>query len=206
MSLTGETKFFIGIIGATALILIGAVVIFSRPSKEVSPEVLSSNTSWATGSANPKATLVEFSDFECPSCAQAFPEVIRTVQKYKDDLRYVYRHFPLPKHANARKAAEAAEAAGVQGKFWEMHDLLFQNQSNLSEDNLLNLANKLGLDVAKFSEELKSGKFTQTVDKDIADAIKLGINSTPTFYLDGKKLKLFSYSDLEKEIQKALNN
>ncbi|MEK7166597.1 MAG: thioredoxin domain-containing protein, partial [Patescibacteria group bacterium] len=127
MKLTSETKFFIGVIIVTVAILGSAIYFFSRPPKTVSSDVLIPQEVWATGSATPKITLVEFSDFECPACGAAYPVVKKVTETYKDDLRFVFRHFPLAQHKNARFAAQAAEAAGAQGKFWEMHDLLFKN-------------------------------------------------------------------------------
>jgi protein-disulfide isomerase len=205
MKMTGETKFFIGIIIFTLAIIVGALVMFSKPPKEVSLETLVPESVWATGSATPKATLVEFSDFECPACASAHPIVKSVVEKYSSDLRFVYRHFPLEQHPNAQAAAEAAEAAGAQGKFWEMHDLLFQNQASLSPDIINGLAVELSLDMDKFASELNQGTYRDRVNKDKIDGQTLGIDSTPTFFLNGKKLQLFSFADLDSEVQKAIN-
>lgn len=202
--MTGETKFFLGVIIATVVILIGAIVVFSKPPKEVAVDVLVSDTAWATGSAEAKATLVEFSDFECPACGQAYPVVKQVVEKYKDELRFVFRHFPLDQHPNAFLAAQAAEAAGAQGKFWEMHDLLFDNQANLSQDVINGLAVELKLDMDKFTKELSDGTYAQKVRDEVSDGVALGINATPTFYLNNKKLSLFSFNDLEEEIGKVL--
>lgn len=204
MTLSGETKFFIGVIVTTLIIVVGAVVFFSKPAKEVSPEVLVASDSWATGSATPKVTLVEFSDFECPACGAAHPIVKEVVAKYADQLKFVYRHFPLAQHASAQKAAEAAEAAGAQGKFWEMHNSLFASQANLSNDEYQRLATELKLDTEKFRQELEAGTYAAKVQKDMSDGVALGVNSTPTFFLNGKKLNLFSFADLETEITKVL--
>ncbi len=205
MKMTGESKFFIGIIIFTVTILVGALMVFSRPPKEVPLETLVPQDVWATGSANPKATLVEFSDFECPACATAHPVVKQLMEKYRSDLRFVYRHFPLQQHPNAQIAAEAAEAAGAQGKFWEMHDLLFANNTTLSQDVINGLGLELSLDMEKFTKELSSGKYKDKVRKDVNDGQILGVDATPTFFLNGKKLKLFSFADLDTEVVKALN-
>lgn len=205
MKMTGETKFFVGVIAGTLALLIGAVVFFSRPAKEVPLETLVPKDAWVAGAADLKATLVEFSDFQCPACGTAYPIVKEVAEKYKDELRLVYRHFPLESiHPNARRAAEAAEAAGVQGKFWEMHDQLFKNQANLSQETINGIALDLKLDMDKFTTELTNGTYSAKVQKDIDDGNTMGINSTPTFFLNGKKLSLFSFSDLETEVKKAL--
>lgn len=204
MKLSGETKFFVSIVILTVVILIGAVFFFSKPAKEIPVETLVSVDAWATGSATPKATLVEFSDFECPACGAAFPVVQQVVEKYKDQLKFVYRHFPLDQHPNAKRAAEAAEAAGAQGKFWEMHDLLFKNQTSLSADAINGLGIELKLDMEKFTKELTDGVYKNKVQKDQTDGVALGINSTPTFFLNGKKMSLFSFDDLDAEVKKVL--
>lgn len=204
MKLTGETKFFIGVIVATILILVGAVVFFSKPPKEVPLENLVPESAHATGSAQAKVTLVEFADFECPACGASFPVVKQVTEKYKEDLRYVFRHFPLDQHKNARRAAEAAEAAATQGKFWEMHDSLFKNQTSLSPETINGLGIELKLDMDKFTKELTDGTYKDKVQSDVNDGVALGVTSTPTFYLNGKKLNLFSFADLETEVKKAL--
>jgi len=204
MKLTGETKFFIGVIVLTVTILVGAVVMFSRPPKEVPYETLVPESAWATGSANPKATLVEFSDFECPACGAVHPVVKQVVEKYPNDLKFVYRHFPLQKHNFAQIAAEAAEAAGAQGKFWEMSDLLFKNQSSISQDIINGLALELKLDMEKFTQELNQGTYKNKVNQDLLNGQALGVDATPTFFLNGKKLQLFSFADLDTEVGKAI--
>lgn len=205
MNISGETKFFITIAITTVIILVAAVIFFSKPPKEVPLETLVPQEVWATGSANPKATLVEFSDFECPACASAQPFVKKVIEKYQDNLRFVYRQFPLFQHKNARFAAESAEAAGAQGKFWEMHDVLFKNQQNLSRETINGLGIELKLDMEKFTKELAEGKYKEKVEKDISDGIQLGVNSTPTFYLNGKKLALYNFDQLDSEIEKVIN-
>lgn len=205
MKMTGETKFFIGIIAFTVVILVGALVMFSRPPKEVPLETLVPQDAWATGSATPIATLVEFSDFECPACASAHPVVKQVVEKYANDLRFVYRHFPLQQHPSSQIAAEASEAAGTQGKFWEMHDLLFENNTNLSQDVINGLGLELSLDMEKFTQEISNGTYKDRVTKDATDGQALGVDATPTFFLNGKKLSLFSFADLDTEVGKAIS-
>lgn len=204
MNSSSETKFFLGVILATVVTLAVAVFYFSRPPKEVSLETLIPQDAWATGAAEPKATLVEFSDFQCPACATAYPVVKKVVETYKDDLRFVYRHYPLDQHQFSKKAAEAAEAAGAQGKFWEMHDALFTNQQNLSPESINGLGIELKLDMERFTKEMTEGTYLAKVGKDIKDGTSLGVNSTPSFFLNGKKLSLFSFADLETEVKKAI--
>ena len=207
MKLSGETKFFAGVIIVTVILLVGAIALFSKPVEEVQVlgEKLVTESAWATGSATPKATLVEFSDFECPACGAAFPIVKQIVEQYKDDLKFVFRHFPLDKHKNARLAANAAEAAGAQGKFWEMHDLLFKNQTNLSQETINGFAIELKLDMDKFTKEMTDGTYNQKIQKDVDEGTSLGVNSTPTFYLNGKKLDLFSFADLKTKVETAIS-
>lgn len=204
MKMTGETKFFMGVIVATIAILVGAIFFFSKPPKEVPLETLVSQDAWATGSATPKVTLVEFADFECPACGAAYPFVKQVIEGNQDNLRYVFRHFPLEQHKNARLAAQAGEAAGAQGKFWQMHDLLFKNQTNLSQETINGLGIELSLDMEKYTQELSKGTYMAKVDKDIADGKTLGVDSTPTFFLNGKKLSLFNFTELKTEVEKAL--
>lgn len=205
MNLSGETKFFAGIVIATIAVVVGAAVIFSKPPKPVSSALLVPENAYATGSADAKVTLVEFSDFECPACGSAHPTVKQLVEKYKDQLKFVPRDFPLEQHKSARYAAEAARAAGAQGKYWQMHDALFENQNDLSQENIASLAAKMTLDMDKFSKEMNEGTYKAAVQKDIDDGVALGINATPTFFLNGVKLNLFNFAQLGDEIEKALS-
>lgn len=176
----------------------------AQTAQTVDQSVLLTEGTNSIGEATAAATLVEFSDFQCPACAAFYPIVKQLKAKYGADLRVAYKHYPLPQHTFAKKAAEAAEAAGEQGKFWEYHDVLFDNQENLKIEDLKKYAADLGLDTAKFNEALDSGKFTKKVEADEALANKLGINSTPTFYLNGKKLVIREGTDVEKAIKEVL--
>lgn len=155
---------------------------------------------------NPKAvvTIVAFTDFECPGCARQHPVLERIVSEYKDQVRLVVRDFPLSQHANARKAAEAAEAAREQGKYWEYAAVLFRNQSALGVDKLRQYATELGLDRTKFDASLDSGKFMEKVQRDLFDGRKLGINGTPTLYINGKRLADNSYENLKSAVESAM--
>jgi protein-disulfide isomerase len=130
-------------------------------------------------------TLVEYGDYECPHCGAAHPIVKQLQETMAGELRYVYRHFPLTQiHPHAQAAAEAAEAAGTQGKFWEMHDLLFAYQDSLDEGNLLRLAALLELNQTRFFYDLKERKFEARVREDFMSGVKSGVNGTPTFFIN----------------------
>ncbi|MHB8626404.1 MAG: DsbA family protein [Aggregatilineales bacterium] len=136
-------------------------------------------------------TLVEFSDFQCPFCEQFFLQTEKALlQKYQGKIRFVYRNFPLSDiHPYAQSAAEAAQCAYEQNKFWEYHDLLFQNQAQLGQDNLyLSDAKQLNLDLTAFTACLNSHKYAEKVQNDYGEGVALGINGTPTFFVNGRIL------------------
>ncbi|WP_426753517.1 thioredoxin domain-containing protein [Myxococcus sp. Y35] len=144
----------------------------------------------ATGAAkggpeNAPVTIVEFSDFQCPFCGRANPVLAQVQQEYGDKVRIVFRHFPLDFHKEAPKASEASLCAQDQGKFWEMHDLLFANQQALGVDNLKKYAADLKLDTAKFNACLDSGEKAAIVQKDLADGKQAGVSGTPAFFING---------------------
>lgn len=151
---------------------------------------------WVTGAKDAKVTLVEYADFQCPACAAYHPFVKSLLSENPDSLRVVFRHFPLTNiHPNALSAAHAAEAAGAQGKFWEMGDILFAKQEEwASSDNATDLfkgyANELGLDVDKFASDMDSDIARESVTSDLASGNQAGINSTPTFVLNGQRVIL----------------
>jgi protein-disulfide isomerase len=156
------------------------------------------------GNAAAPVTIVEFTDFQCPSCAAAQPALDKLVAEYGDRVRLVVRDFPLDIHENARKAAEAAEAARAQGKYWEYTALLFANQKALSVDKLKEYALRAGLDRQKFDAMLDSGQFADKVQRDYADAVALGVGSTPTFFVNGRMTNDRSYEGIKAAIEKAL--
>jgi protein-disulfide isomerase len=156
------------------------------------------------GNPNASVTIVEFTDFQCLSCAQQHPVLERIVSEFGDRVRLVVRDFPLSQHANAPKAAEAAEAAREQGKYWEYVMVLFRNQSALEVDKLRKYASELGLDRARFDASLDSGKFAEKVQRDVLDGRRLGVNGTPTFYVNGKRVSDRSYESLKATIEAAL--
>jgi protein-disulfide isomerase len=128
--------------------------------------------------------LVEFADFECPFCGQATGVVEDLRRRFGDELRYVFRHLPLAEiHPHAELAAAAAEAAGAQGRFWEMHDVLFEHQGELELEDLLGYAGQLDLDVEQFARDLNDGKFMAHVRDDAFSAEESGARGTPTFFI-----------------------
>jgi protein-disulfide isomerase len=158
----------------------------------------------AKGNSKAVVTIVEFTDFECPSCAKQHPVLERIVSEFKDQVRLVVRDFPLSQHANARQAAEAAEAAREQGKYWEYVAVLFRNQSALGVEKLRQYATDLGLDRAKFDASLDSGKFAEKIQRDVFDGRKLGISGTPTLYINGKRIADNSYESMKSTIEAVL--
>lgn len=203
MHLTGETKIFLGIIIASIILLAGGIFFFSRPTPSFSRDELLPKDTFIRGSASASAYLVEFSDFQCPACLAFKPAVDTIVKTYGDKLTFGYRHFPLPQHQFGQKAAEVAEAAGEQGKFWEMYEFLFANQNNFSEQ-LLTTASVSGLDRKKFEESLTAAKFKDKIQRDMNDGNRFGVNATPTFFLNGRKLELATFEDLKKEVEQVM--
>jgi len=137
------------------------------------------------GGENAEVEIVEFSDFECSFCSRAVSTVKQILSEYGDRVRIVYRDFPLGFHANAQKAAEAAECADEQGRFWEYHDKLFENQRSLGVANLKRYASELGLDTPAFDECLDSNAMADEVKADFADGQAAGVSGTPTFFVNG---------------------
>jgi protein-disulfide isomerase len=139
---------------------------------------------------NPDAPieLVEYGDFECPFCGQAYDSVKAVQAALGDDLRFVFRNFPLAQaHPHALAAAQAAEAAGLQGRFWEMHDVLFEHQDMLDEANLLRFAAALGLDMERFARDFASPEVAAKIRADFLSGARSGVNGTPTFFVNGER-------------------
>ncbi|HAT68757.1 MAG TPA: hypothetical protein DCS20_04035 [Candidatus Yonathbacteria bacterium] len=155
-----------------------------------------STSDWTKGAteATKKAELVEYSDFQCPACGMYYPIIEKIVADNKDTLAFTYRHFPLGQHKNALPAAYAAEAAGLQGKFWEMHEMIFKSQSEWSEIDTAEatfegFATELGLDIARFKTDRDAQTTKDAVAHDKETGLRSGVNSTPSFYLNGKKME-----------------
>lgn len=167
---------------------------------------------WVYGTTTPKLTLIEYSDFQCPACLVFFPIVERITVEYADKLQFVYRHFPLPQHEQAKPAAYAAEAAGKQGKFFEMYREIFVRQrdwvDNKDADKIFSTyASSLGLDMSAYIKDFKSSDVQFEVENDYRDGISAGVDATPTFFLNGKKLNNpRSYNDFKLILDAELNN
>jgi protein-disulfide isomerase len=145
-----------------------------------------------------------FTDFQCPSCAAMHPSLERLVKELGSKVRLVTRDFPLSQHTEAFKAAEAAEAAREQGKYWEYVHVLLNNQSALTVDKLKSYATELALDRARFDSALDSGKFTEAVQRDVEEGMKLGINGTPTLFINGRRVNAKGYEELKASVEAAL--
>ena len=169
------------------------------------PRVTVAATGPSKGPADAKITIVEFSDFECPFCGKAEDSVTQVMEKYAGKVRIVFRHFPLSFHPNAPKAAEASMCANEQGKFWEMHKVLFANRSALTVEDLKKHASSLGLDQAKFNECLDGNKMKSYVEADTKAGGDVGVSGTPAFFINGKLLSgAQPFSEFEKVIEAEL--
>ncbi len=163
---------------------------------------------YAKGGSEPLVTILEFSEFQCPFCNRVGPTVKQIMDTYKDDVRIVFMHNPLPFHKDAMPASEAALAAGEQGKFWEMHDKLFANQKALGREQLEGYAQELGLDMAKFKSDMDSGKFKAVIQANQKIAQQFGARGTPNFFVNGRQItgarpfEAFK-SVIDEEIKKA---
>ncbi|MBI3072412.1 MAG: thioredoxin domain-containing protein [Deltaproteobacteria bacterium] len=156
------------------------------PAPEVPRVEVSEAGAPSMGPPNAPVKIIEFSDFECPFCSRGAKTIKEVVQKYGAKVRLAFRDYPLPFHQNAKKAHEAALCAHDQGKFWEMHDKLFDNQKALGVDALKGYAKELAIDTAKFNECLDSGKKGAIVEKGLEDGQKAGVNGTPAFFINGR--------------------
>jgi protein-disulfide isomerase len=157
------------------------------------------------GPENAAVTLVEFSDFQCPFCARVGPTLKQIEQEYGDRVRIVFKHLPLSMHSKAPAAHAAAEAAALQGRFWEMHDRIFANQREMSEEKYLEWAGELGLDVERFKRDVASEEVKARVERDRREASSLGVSGTPAFFLNGKYLSgAKPFSEFKQRIDEEL--
>jgi len=158
------------------------------------------------GPESAQATLVEYGDYECPYCGRAYPIVKRLQKHFGKRLRLVFRNFPLSEmHPNAESAAETAEFAGAKGKFWEMHDLLFENQNRLGEALYLALAEELSLSPASLRQALETREYAERVRADFKGGVRSGVNGTPTFFVNGRRHDgPFDFEDLAGAIEEAI--
>jgi protein-disulfide isomerase len=163
---------------------------YTGETQESSPRLtlpVSETRDHVMGRSTAKVTLLEYGDYQCPFCGEAYPIVKKVQEKYGDRLRFVFRNFPLTEmHPRAEFGAEMAEASGAQGKFWAMHDFLYENQASLkNEDFFLKFAKtKLGLDVEKISSEVARRAYAPRIREDFISGVRSGVNGTPTFFLN----------------------
>ena len=207
---------FIAAVGLIIVILMGYYM-FAVPqtsSTGVVQEVTLSETDHVKGAKDGKVTLVEFGDFQCPACAAYEPIVRQVLNDNKDTVKFSYRHFPLTQiHKNALLAAKATEAAALQGKFWEMHDILYDKQdewgSSLNaRDFIMVYATTIGIKKsAQFASDLESAVVEEKILAEFREGVKLGVQGTPTFFINGKKIDsprdLASFNKLIKEAAEA---
>jgi protein-disulfide isomerase len=158
------------------------------------------------GPENAEVTLVEYGDYECPHCGIAYPVVKRIQKHFGKRLRFVFRNFPLSEsHPDAESAAETAEFAGAHGKFWEMHDLLFENQKRMSGALFLELTRKLQLSVPALSQALEDKQFEDRVRTEFSGGVRSGVNGTPTFFINGTRHDgPFDFADLVQAIGESI--
>lgn len=180
----------------------------SKPTQsEVAVDLKVNEADWQKGSASASATLVEYSDFQCPACKVYAPLIKEFSEKNKEKVKLVYRHYPLQQHKNAKVAAYYAEAAGMQNKFFEMHDKLFEGQSNWEESSkpeevFVTYAEELKLDIEKLKKDADSATAKDSVNSDLNSGTAAGVNATPTFYFNGKKISSpQSLEEFEKLLQ-----
>jgi protein-disulfide isomerase len=158
------------------------------------------------GPANAPVTLVEYGDYECPACGAAYPIVNLVLKHFGPKLRFVFRHFPLTQvHPNAESAAECAEFAGAHGRFWEMHDGIYENQDRLSLPLLFALAKALGLSELELRNALMNEKYAPKVKADFLGGVRSGVNGTPSFFINGDQHEgTYAFEDLVPAIEEYL--
>lgn len=213
-----EVKLIAGISVLTLVLVIGAAMLFGGTSSSAQSTKPISNTSALIHkdsheiNAHSKVTLVEFGDFECPACGAEYPIVTQLLQTYNGKINFVFRNFPLPQHQNAQAAAETAEAAGAQGKFFDMYNLLYENQNTWGESTnpmqyFTQYAKALHLDMNKFTADVNGKKYASKIQQDINDGYAVGVNATPTFFLNGVPIQGgLPYSDFKSRIDAALQS
>lgn len=200
-----EAKILTGIGVLTLIVVVAAAMIFGgvpqAPEKKVlaakDQQILIRKDTYVQAVPNAKITLVEFGDFECPACGVAYPVVQKVLQDYKGKITYAFREFPIPSHKYGTLAAQAAEAAGAQGKFYPMYDKLYSNQKDWGDetkdtnamDYFVKYAKELKLDVNKFKQDVENNAYDKRIKRDSGDGQQLGVNATPTFFLNGEMIE-----------------
>jgi protein-disulfide isomerase len=178
----------------------------SGAARVESPDAALAAADHVLGDAHAKLTLLEYGDYECPACIQAEPLMQHLVDTHRGQLRFVFRHFPLVEvHPNAELAAEAAEAAAAQGKFWPMHHLLYAQAHHLTPAALTRYAQSLGLEMNRFNAEMIDHIHTQRIQEHRRAGVRSGLRATPAFFLNGKAVDVsFGFKKLDEAVQAAL--
>lgn len=206
---SGKGKFIVIALAIILFLGFGTFAILGSKKKASAPITMSSS-GWVTGNPNSKVTVVEFADFQCPACLAFKPTMDKLRKDYGGKVKIVFKHFPLKQaHPNALSAGIASEAAGRQNKFWEYHDLLYENQQVWSPlpdptSDFLKYAKDLKLDIDKFKKDLKDKALKDIVNAQSDEGIKIGVNATPTIYINGEFMGVPRYEDLKKKIDEEL--
>ena len=212
MATAKRLMLWLGVAAGVALLLWGLIWLAKQAPE---PGTLKNRTvnadDWVSGNRAAKVVLIEYGDFQCPACAFYYPIVEQLMDKNSDKMQFVFRHFPLGQHPNARPAAYAAQAAGRQDKFWEMYDLIYYQQNDWAGKNsqaageiFLGYARTLELDLDKYNADNSSDQTKQKVQSDYDGGIASGVNSTPTFYLNGQRVQPPNYDQFQKLIDEAV--
>lgn len=214
--MNNEVKGIAITIGIVVLGLV-ALIIFSPKPEDVEKvsnidEYLYSEDAYMTGDSDAIVKIVKFADYQCPACATIDPFLKELIKDYSSDqVSLIFRHFPLSIHRNAVSAAEAAEAAGVQGKYWEMNDILYSRQSEWNTetrplDKYKEYASELNLDVDRFTSDIENDLFKEKINSDLSDGLTINVKWTPSIYLDGELLTdLPSFEEFKSRIDDKLN-
>lgn len=189
MAAYSKTLFISLIILVGVFIIIGIVLVFSGGSEEETSVLDLRENDYVFGNPESKITIIEYSDYQCPACGVLSVVMAQVRAEVGNDIKFVHRNFPLSYHPMAYTASEAVEAAGAQGKYIEMHELIFSNQQDINEEVLLGYAQSLGLDTAKFEDDFLNHKYKDRVDLDVTSGEEAGVNATPTLYINGEKFE-----------------
>lgn len=194
--------------------VIGGIFWYSstRPTVPTNTLLTVVEDDWIKGNKEATVTIVEYLDFECEACGAYYPVVKRLSEEFNGEVRFVSRYFPLPGHKNSQTSALAVEAAGRQGKYWEMHDIVFENQNSWGEKPAPTpevfevYAQQLNLDIDKFKQDVASQEVEDRIERDRSSGVKLGIQGTPSFFLNGEKIQNpRGYEDFKVLIQSAIS-
>lgn len=201
MDTVSQNKGFLASVIITIILLVGGIFLFSskegkpQEAKKVSDEILMPKTAIRTASNPTNINLVEFGDYQCPACGTYHEFVKKLLAEKESEVNFVFRHFPLTQHKNAQMASLSALSASKQGKYWEMHNKLFESQSEWStltdpKDKFIDYARQIGIDTERFKKDLELTELSDIIKKDMGDGNLVGINATPTYFLNGLKLEL----------------